>query len=235
VTSEITHEWPRLTGKSSSSRSALSCAVPHSQTPYSGKEPLANFCVVIPTQPNRLVQTLGERKWALVVEFCCGCLAFRSLSFCFWHCFGITKRHRSSLAGGDIASCDFVHEHITFGYQYANHKRGARLLRSTNGTSRLSPSRHGIPQMSEYSSAILYRPPPGYRRAGRCIPHGFWRMVRGFPGCTVAYLRCAITFPGSTACSLLKVRTPSMSQLARLLEQVYSRRLVSSLERKLAI
>jgi len=79
------------------------------------------------------------------------------------------------------AICDFVNQHVTFGYQYGLlHENGLPSLPRTPG--RVSglgaPGDHLLP-MFEYSGALLHQLLRRYRRTDRGLPNGLRRLHGG--------------------------------------------------------
>ena len=77
------------------------------------------------------------------------------------------------------AICDFVHHHITFGYEHARPTMTALgcLQRRQGRVPRLRPSRHRVLPLHEYSGALLHRLSGRYRHSAALWPDGFRRLV----------------------------------------------------------
>ena len=90
------------------------------------------------------------------------------------------------------AICDFVHDHIAFGYEHARPTKTAwDVFNERKGVCRdYAHLADRILPLHELSDTLLHRLPGRYRRAALARPDGFLRLVRGLPRRSLVYLRC---------------------------------------------
>ena len=90
------------------------------------------------------------------------------------------------------AICDFVHNHIVFGYEHASSSKTAwDVFNERKGVCRdYAHLAIAFLPFYELSGTLLHRLPGRYRRAALGIPKGLLRLVRGLPWRSLVYLRC---------------------------------------------
>src|SRR6476659_765344 len=89
------------------------------------------------------------------------------------------------------AICDFVHNHISFGYEHARATRTAweTFQRAARGLPRLRTSCYCLLPMHEYSGAVLHRLSRRHGRTAALRSDGLRSLVRGVSRRTLVYLR----------------------------------------------
>jgi hypothetical protein len=100
-----------------------------------------------------------------------------------WQTFGASKLGWARVQ----AICDFVHNHIKFGYSYA---RADRTASDAYRERRLCASRDHTLPLHEHPRSVLHGLPGRYRGAPGHCANGFQRMVRGFSRWPLAHFRC---------------------------------------------
>ena len=108
------------------------------------------------------------------------------LSEIAWSLFGKTP-----LGWGRVqAICDYVHQHIAFGYEHARASRTAwEAFCDRTGVCRgLCPSRGRVVSVHEHPGALLHRLSRRYRRAGFGCADGFCSLVRSLSRWRVVHL-----------------------------------------------
>ena len=105
------------------------------------------------------------------------------LSEIAWSLFGKTPLGWSRVQ----AICDYVHQHIAFGYEHAHQDGLGSLLRSHRRLPGLCSPRRRLLSLHEHPGAILHRLSGRYRRAGLGRADGFRSLVRGLPRRRVAH------------------------------------------------
>ena len=99
------------------------------------------------------------------------------LSETAWHLFGKSPTGWARVQ----AICDYVHQHIVFGYEHARPTKTAyEVFRRAQGRlPRLRASGHRILSLHEYPRTLLHRLPRRHGYAAALWPDGFRRLVRG--------------------------------------------------------
>mgnify|MGYP003694678215 CR=1 FL=1 len=111
------------------------------------------------------------------------------LSDTAWGLFG----HGADRLGARQAICDYVHRHITFGYEHARNTRTAfEAWHDRTGVCRdYAHLAVALLPMHEHPGALLHRLSGRHRRSAAARHDGFCRVVRGISRWPVAYFRCA--------------------------------------------
>ena len=141
--------------------------------------------VVVPEAEQHPVQELPDETlvYLLGSRYC----ETDRLSETAWSLFGNAPRGWARVQ----AICDYVHAHVTFGYQYrpADQDRLGGLHGAPGRLPRFRPSRGRLVPLHEYPGALLHRLSRRYRHRGRRRADGFQRLVRGLSRRPLAYLR----------------------------------------------
>ena len=107
------------------------------------------------------------------------------LSEIAWSLFGKTPLGWSRVQ----AICDYVHQHIAFGYEHARHQDGlGSLLRPHRRLPGLCAPRGRLVSLHEHPDALLHRLSRRYRRAGFGCADGFFSVVRSLSRRRVVHL-----------------------------------------------
>ena len=101
------------------------------------------------------------------------------------------------------AICDYVHHHITFGYQHARATKTAwEAFNEGNGVCRdYAHLAIAFCRCHEHPGALLHRLSRRHRHAAALRADGFRRLVRGLPGRPLVHLRSRATICRASAAS----------------------------------
>ena len=103
------------------------------------------------------------------------------------------RQHARSAGRRVQAICDYVHDHVTFGYEHARPTKTASdvHIRACRRLPRLRPSRRHLLPLHEHPGALLHRLSRRHRRAARSGADGLQRLVRGLSRRPLVHLRRA--------------------------------------------